>query len=61
MSADEITPLFTKYTDDQLRGKGVSEHGLERYEAANPSWMSVAGLIRYWKKSTGGQSSQITG
>jgi glyoxylase-like metal-dependent hydrolase (beta-lactamase superfamily II) len=52
MSADEITPLFTKYTADQLRSKGVSDHGLERYEAANPSWMSVAGLIRYWKKKS---------
>ncbi len=51
LSAEEITPLFTKYTADQLRSKGVSDHGLERYEAANPSWMSVAGLIRYWKKN----------
>jgi len=28
----------------------VSEAGVKIYEAANPSWMSVAGLIRYWKK-----------
>lgn len=50
LSAEEITPEFSSYTADQLRQKGVDEHGVEQYEAANPSWMSVAGLIRYWKK-----------
>ena len=53
MSNDEITPLFMKYTAQQLKDQGVSDHGIERYEAANPSWMSVAGLVRYWKKKLG--------
>lgn len=57
MAADEMTPLFSKYTADQLSGLGVSAHGVKQYEAANPSWMSVAGLIRYWKKKNSlGQS-----
>lgn len=47
---DEITRDFTQYTADQLRKQGVNELGVKQYEAANPSWMSVAGLIRYWKK-----------
>lgn len=51
-NAEEITPLFTQYTADQLLSKGVSKQGVNQYEAANPSWMSVAGLIRYWKKKT---------
>lgn len=50
MNAKEITLQFTKYTTDQLRAKGVSDRGVERYDTANPSWMSVAGLMRYWKK-----------
>ncbi len=50
LSADEITPQFSAYTANQLLELGVSEHGVRQYEAANPSWMSVAGLIRYWKK-----------
>lgn len=50
LSAEEITPLFKTYTMNQLRAKGVHDHGLKQYEAANPSWMSVAGLVRYWKK-----------
>ena len=50
MNDEEITPLFKDYTMQQLKDKGVNAHGLQQYEAANPSWMSVAGLIRYWKK-----------
>ena len=35
-----------------LRDFGISEKGIAQYEAANPAWMSVAGLMRYWKKLT---------
>jgi len=48
-AADEITPQFMEYTQNQLRIAGVSDEDLVRYEYANPSWMSVAGLLRYWK------------
>lgn len=50
LTNEEITPLFMDYTSRQLRDRGVSELGIKQYEAANPSWMSVAGLVRYWKK-----------
>jgi glyoxylase-like metal-dependent hydrolase (beta-lactamase superfamily II) len=50
LSAEEITPDFTEYTMNQLREAGQSEIRIAKYEAANPSWMSVAGLLRYWKK-----------
>lgn len=46
---EEITPLFIAYTNDQLREFGVSESDISRYDKANPSWMSVMGLLRYWK------------
>tara|TARA_Y100001972_G_scaffold124328_2_gene173253 strand:- start:2631 stop:3518 length:888 start_codon:yes stop_codon:yes gene_type:complete len=49
-SMDEMTPAFSKYTEQQLRDLGVGDLGVKQYEAANPSWMSVAGLVRYWKK-----------
>ena len=53
LSNEEITPLFMEYTAHQLLERGVSETGVKQYEAANPSWMSVAGLVRYWKKKQG--------
>jgi glyoxylase-like metal-dependent hydrolase (beta-lactamase superfamily II) len=47
---EEITPAFQAYVAGQLREAGLDEAGVAQYEAANPSWMSVAGLLRYWKK-----------
>jgi len=51
-SPQEITPLFTAFAAQELRDFGIDEEGVRQYEAANPSWMSVAGLLRYWKKKT---------
>jgi glyoxylase-like metal-dependent hydrolase (beta-lactamase superfamily II) len=48
-SPEEITPDFMKYTKKQLMEAGVTEENLVKYEYANPSWMSVSGLLRYWK------------
>ncbi len=45
-----VTPVFQAYVAKQLQSQGVDEAGLAKYEAANPSWMSVAGLMRYWRK-----------
>ena len=47
---DEIIPKFVAYVHQQLVDYGVDEFGLQQYEAANPANMSVAGLLRYWKK-----------
>ncbi len=49
-SVEAITPDFVAYVKNQLRAQGASEELIKQYEAANPSWMSVAGLVRYWKK-----------
>ncbi|WP_143961675.1 MBL fold metallo-hydrolase [Litoribacter populi] len=45
----EVVPLFISYTQSQLEKQGLSKETVEKYEKANPSWMSVAGLYRYWK------------
>lgn len=52
LSNEEMVPLFMKYTNDQLISSGVPVEGLKQYEAANPAWMSIAGLVRYWKKQS---------
>lgn len=48
-----VTPEFQEYVRQQLLSRGIDEKGIKQYEAANPAWMSVAGLYRYWKKKTG--------
>ena len=49
-SVEEITPLFQAFTDEELRQNGISDADLEKYNKANPVWMSVSGLMRYLKK-----------
>ena len=46
----ELELEFKRFVAHQLRQSGISDQTIEQYEAANPSWMSVAGLLRYWKK-----------
>jgi len=50
LSQEEMIPLFMAHTASQLRAGGLSDEDIVLYEAANPSWMSVAGLVRYWEK-----------
>lgn len=48
-SPEEITPLFMEFTRSEFLRRGLSDHQITQYEFANPSWMSVTGLLRYWK------------
>lgn len=48
--AAAIVPLFQAFVTAELNDAGIAEADRARYEAANPAFMSVAGLLRYWKK-----------
>lgn len=49
-SQTEITARFVEFVEADFRSAGLSETTIAAYNAANPPWMSVAGLLRYWKK-----------
>lgn len=49
-SNEEMGPQFMERVAGQLRAVGLNNAAIQLYEAANPFWMSVAGLVRYWKK-----------
>lgn len=51
----EVIPQFMDYTQSQLKKEGCPEDLIKIYEYANPSWMSVAGLFRYWKLKSQGK------
>jgi len=53
--ADEIVPQFMKFTSDAFKAKGLTDEEIQVYEYANPSWMSVNGLLRYWKLKSQGR------
>ncbi|WP_114749031.1 MBL fold metallo-hydrolase [Pleomorphovibrio marinus] len=46
---EEVTQSFMVYTELQMKEMGVAKELRQCYEYANPSWMSVAGLMRYWR------------
>lgn len=50
IQAAEVAPLFQEYVNAELRENGIEGEQLEQYESANPAFMSVAGLMRYWHK-----------
>jgi glyoxylase-like metal-dependent hydrolase (beta-lactamase superfamily II) len=50
--AEKIIPKFEAFVEADLRKAGLDDEGVAQYEAANPAFMSVAGLLRYWKKRT---------
>lgn len=49
-SNQDMVPKFMNHVVDQLKEAGLDDDEIKQYETANPSWMSVAGLVRYWKK-----------
>jgi glyoxylase-like metal-dependent hydrolase (beta-lactamase superfamily II) len=50
-----VIPKFMEFTKNDLRIKGCDEEMIQLYEYANPSWMSVSGLMRYWKQKSLGK------
>jgi glyoxylase-like metal-dependent hydrolase (beta-lactamase superfamily II) len=47
---EEIIPQFEAYIEAQLVHAGLKPSIRKKYNTANPAWMSVAGLMRYWGK-----------
>ena len=48
--AADIVPAFQEFVQEELAAQGMSVTMRQRYEVANPSFMSVSGLLRYWNK-----------
>lgn len=45
-----IVSEFESYVVTDLKNSGVSPDMIEEYKNADPFWMNVPGLIRYWNK-----------
>lgn len=46
----ELLPRFQAFMHALLKGHGLDEPSIQDYEIADPAFMSVQGLSRYWKK-----------
>ena len=50
-SVEKLTEKFNEYVYDFLKNKKkLNKKLIEQYYAANPPYMSVTGLLRYWNK-----------
>lgn len=47
---EQMVLEFEAYVAATLRAAGLSDEEVQEYEFADPSWMSVDGLVRYWNK-----------
>ncbi len=47
---EDVVPQFMEFTKNDLLEGGATPEIIAVYELANPSWMGVAGLMRYWQK-----------
>ena len=45
-----IIPGFEIFVTKERKKAGVAEESIKKYGNANPTWMSIAGLMRYWRK-----------
>ena len=52
MSAADMLPEFRDFVSEYLTSHGMAPSDSMAYEGANPSDMSAAGLLRYWKKKS---------
>ena len=54
---EALVPIFQSFMHDLLSGYGLSEQDIQEYEIADPAFMSVYGLARYWRKRGHGAST----
>ncbi len=50
LSEDELVARFATMEKEELEAYGLGEGEQAEYEIADPAWMSIPGLTRYWRK-----------
>ena len=50
LSRDEIVIAYKNWFAERARTAGLAEEAIAQYAAANPLYMSVDGIMRYWQK-----------
>lgn len=50
LDRDSIVALYIGWMHDRARSTGLSDYEIEQFDAANPLFMSVDGIMRYWQR-----------
>lgn len=54
---DAIVGAYVGWMQDRARASGLSEYAIQQYDAANPLFMSVDGIMRYWQRKAAKEQS----
>lgn len=49
-SLEELSERFQAWNSQRSRSEEIPSHQQNMFDAANPAWMSPAGIYRYWRK-----------
>lgn len=52
LGRDELVTAYENWTRERATAVGVDTDTMQLYEMANPLYMSVDGIMRYWRKRT---------
>jgi len=52
LSRDEIVTAYVNWARERAKNAGMSEAAFQQYATANPHFMSVDGIMRYWRKKS---------
>lgn len=50
VSRDDLVMQYRDWTIERARAVGLTDAEIHQYETANPLYMSVDGIMRYWRK-----------
>lgn len=50
LSRDELIMVYENWFAERARAAGLTEAAITQYATANPLYMSVDGIMRYWRK-----------
>ncbi|MBE2225483.1 MAG: MBL fold metallo-hydrolase [Anaerolineae bacterium] len=53
VTRDDLVEQFNEWNRSRARQVGLNDDAIHQYETANPWYMSVDGIMRYWQKKTG--------
>lgn len=54
---DEIVDSYVGWMQERAKTSGLSDYAIQQYAAANPLYMSVDGIMRYWQRKQDKESS----
>jgi len=56
---EKLNIEFSHWVHEQAQKDGLSQHQIEAFETANPSWMSPLGIYRYWRKQLANEENMV--